>query len=382
MTAKASDDGRRDGDGGDERRAEVAQEDEDDDGGEDAAEDEVLLDGGERGPDELGVVADEDDLDVGRQRLLDLGHARLDGVGQRDRVDAALLAHGDGQGRPAVEHRDRRRVLARIDDLADVADANRRVPARGDDEVVEGVRAAQASDGADGELAVALLETAAGQLQVLRAQGGGDVGRREAVGVEAIGVDLDLDLAPPRAEEQHFADAVDRLEPLLHVLLEKRRQLDDRHRRRHREHQDRERIRILFLHDRRIRGVGQIADDRIDLGADLLRRDVGVLRQVERDRDARAALGRGRAQLVDARDRVDRGFDAVGDLGLHVLRRRAGVGGRDRDDRRLDPRVAVDPEREERHPADDRDGGNQHRGEDGTMDADFSELLHGEGLLR
>ena len=75
-------------------------------------------------------------------------------------------------------------------------------------------------------------------------------------------------------------------------------------------------------------------------------------------------------------DGIDRGLDAVGDLGLDVLGRRAGVGGRDRHDRCLDARVAVDAQREERHPADDRDGRDQHRGEDRAVDADFSELLH------
>ena len=71
-----------------------------------------------------------------------------------------------------------------------------------------------------------------------------------------------------------------------------------------------------------------------------------------------------RAQLVDAGDGVDRGLDAVGDLGLDALRRRAGVGRRDRHDRHLDARVAIDAEREERHAADDRQRRDQHRGED------------------
>ena len=332
----------------------------------------------ERGLDELRVVANQADLDVRRQRLLDLGHPRLDRVGQRDGVDAALLADGDGQGRavpssietdvgssPVSTTRPMSRM--RIGELPRVATTRslkasglrRRPTVR-----TESSRAA-------------LLEAAARQLEVLRAQRRGDVGRRQAVSVQPIGIDLDLDLAAPRAEEQHLADAVDRLEPLLDVLLEERRQLDDRHRRRDREHQDRERVGILLLHDRRVGGLRQVADDRIDLGAHFLRGDVGVLRQVERDGDARAALGRGRAQLVDAGDGVDRGLDAVGDLGLDVLGRRAGVGGRDRDDRRLDARVAIDAEREERDAADDGDGGDEHRGEDRAVDADFSELLHG-----
>ena len=106
----------------------------------------------------------------------------------------------------------------------------------------------------------------------------------------------------------------------------KRRELDRGHRRRDREHHDRHRVRILLLHDRRVGGLGQVADDRIDLGPHFLRGDVGVLRQVEGDGDARLAFGRRRPQLVDAGDGVDRRFDPVGDLLLDALGRRARVG--------------------------------------------------------
>ena len=206
---EGADDRGRDRDGGDERRPEVAQEDEDDDGGEDAAEHQVFLDRVERCLDELRVVANQADLDVWRQRLLNLGHPGLDRVGQRDRVDAALLADGYGQRRASVEHRDRRGDFAGVDDLANVANANRRIAARRDDEVVEGLRAAQAADRAHRQLARALLEAPARELEVLRAQRRRHVGRRQAVGVQPVRVDLDLDFAAPGAEEEHLADAVD-----------------------------------------------------------------------------------------------------------------------------------------------------------------------------
>ena len=376
MTAKAPMIDVGNGDGGDERRAEVAQEDEDDDRGEDAAEHEVFLDRGERRLDELRVVADEADFDVRRQRLLNLDHPCLDRVGKRHRIDAALLPDGDSQRRLAVEHRDRRRILAAVDDAADVADADWRVAARGDDEIVEGVGRAQPADRPHRQVAVALLQPSAGQLEILRPQRRRDVGGREPVGIQAVGIDLDLDLTSSRAEEQHFADAVDRLEPLLHVLLEERRQFHDRHRRRYRKHDDRHGIRVLLLDDGRIRGFRQISNDRVDLGPDFLCRDVGVLREVEGDGDARAAFRGRRAKLVDAGDGVDGSFDPVSELGLDVLRRRARVRRRDRHDRRLDTRVAIDAEREERHAADDGNGRDEHRGKDRPVNADFSELLH------
>ena len=41
--------------------------------------------------------------------------------------------------------------------------------------------------------------------------------------------------------------------------------------------------------------------------------------------------------------------------------------------------IAIDAEREERDAADHGDGGNQHRREDGTADADLGKLLHDVG---
>ena len=49
---------------------------------------------------------------VGGSVLRDFRHARADGIGQRDRVDAALLPDRDRQRRLAVEGGDRRRIGA------------------------------------------------------------------------------------------------------------------------------------------------------------------------------------------------------------------------------------------------------------------------------
>ena len=50
---------------------------------------------------------------------------------------------------------------------------------------------------------------------------------------------------------------------------------------------DRHRVGVLLLDHRRVGRFRQVADDGIDLGAHFLRGDVGVLRQVEGDGDAR-----------------------------------------------------------------------------------------------
>ena len=53
----------------------------------------------------------------------------------------------------------------------------------------------------------ALIDPATGNLDVLRLQRAGDVGDREVVRAQPIGVQPDVDLALASAEHQHLADA-------------------------------------------------------------------------------------------------------------------------------------------------------------------------------
>ena len=114
----------------------------------------------------------------------------------------------------------------------------------------------------------------------------------------------------------------------------------------------------------------------VDLVAHFLRGDVGVLVEQEADHDLRDAFRRRRAQLVDAADGVDGFFDLVGDLGLDLLRRGAGLHRRDDDGREVDLRKPIDAEPREREHADDGQRQDQHRREDRTADAERSKPLH------
>ena len=96
------------------------------------------------------------------------------------------------------------------------------------------------------------------------------------------------------------------------------------------------------IHARLFDGARQLREDAVDLVPHLLRGDVAVFLEQEADRDDRDAFRRGGAQLVDAADRVHRLFDLVGDLGLDLLGRRAGLHRRDQNRRDVDLRIAVD----------------------------------------
>ncbi len=323
-----ADDRRRDRDRGDERRAEVPEEDQDDDGGQNAAEHEVLLDGRQRGVDELRVVAHQPDLDVRRQRRLDLRHARLDRVRERDGVvrRSACGRRRVTAGRPSsIETEFGSAPVSSTRPMSRMRIGV--VAARRDDEIVEVVRRREAAD-ASGPTARArpvracrpgssrFCDRSAAATSVvdkpyaLRRSGSiwTWISRRRAPNSRTS--------PTPLTDSSRFCTFCSTI----------RRQLDDGHRRRDREHDDRERNpdpASARPADRAVSGRSRMT------GSTLARTSCAAMsaffEQVERDRHARAALGRRRAQLVDAGDGVHRGLDAIRDLGLDVLGRGAEV---------------------------------------------------------
>ena len=154
----------------------------------------------------------------------------------------------------------------------------------------------------------------------------------------------EIDLALAAADDQHLADAVRALELPAQHLVGVLGDLAQRLLRGDRDGQHRRGRRIELLDGRLDHGARQQRDDAVDLVAHLLRRDVRVLLEHERDDDLRDAFGRVRGQRVDAADRVDGFLDLVGDLGLDLLRRGAGQPRRDRDRRDVDVGKAIDAE--------------------------------------
>jgi hypothetical protein len=154
---------------------------------------------------------------------------------------------------------------------------------------------------------------------------------------------VDLPLAP--ADELHLPDAVDRLEGAPQALVGELRRLADRVALRlQREVENRRRVGVELLDARLIDVLRQVGQDRVDLVAHVLRGDVDVLFEHERDDDLRDAFRRDRPELVDAADRVDRPFDLVGQLGLDLLGSRAVLRRRHDDRRKIDLRESIDPQ--------------------------------------
>ena len=285
----------------------------------------MLLERANRGLDEQRLVVEDVGLDVRRQRRGDLREARFHRLRHGDGVLAGLLGDDQRQRRPAVQKRRAAKFFLIVDRFADIADANDVRTAIRHRDAVERRRVGDLPHRAHGEFLGALIHPAARQFQVLLTQRGGHVGHGHAVGQHLVGIETNLNLAGGAADDLDLADAADAFERLLDQLVRQPGELLERAWTRDDQLQDRRRVRIELLNHRRERGFGQRRDHEVDLVAHLLGGDVAVLLEQERHRHLRAPFDRGRPQLVDPADRVQRAFELLRDFRFDLFRRGAGI---------------------------------------------------------
>ena len=271
-------------------------------------------------------------------------------------------------GRLAAHVRQRRGVRHAVVDGRDVAEEYGMSVAHLDDDVAEFDDRLHASARAKRHLRRAGLDSAAGDLGVLRIQRARDVGHRQVVGLKLRRIERDVDLTLASADDQHLADAGDAFELPPERLVGVLRDVADRLVGRHGQRHDGRRIRVELVDDRLLDVLREEREHPVDAVAHFLRRDVAVLLEQESDDHRRDAFRRGGAELVDAADRVDRFFDLVRDLGLDFLRRRTGQARRDDDRGEVDLRKAIEAKPREREGADDRQREDQDAREDGALD--------------
>ena len=144
--------------------------------------------------------------------------ALLHFAGGLDGVLAGLLGDDQRDGGHAVEAGGGARLLVAVLGEADVGDLDDVAVAVGDGDLVELRGVGHAAGGADREFLGAGVEAAAGQLQVLRADGVEDVGDGEVVGAQPVGIDHHVNLAARAADDGDLADALGVLELLLDLL--------------------------------------------------------------------------------------------------------------------------------------------------------------------
>ena len=247
---ECADDGYRHRNRGNDGRPKLAQEERDDANDEGDRQQQGEAHVGEAGRDGLGSVGDDLDVDARRQRGPELRQGFLDRRDRRHDIGAGRPKNGQQNSRLAVEPSCNRLILGRLDRPPDVADANWRAVAIGDDRVVKALSRHQ--------LVIRLkrdgLLTAVEQARRLN---DGQVRQRKpdrfeikVYGGELGRVELDSDRRTFVAADGHEADAGD-----LRKLLRQDRVgiVADRH---DRQHVGRQR----YQQDRRVGRIGLAID--------------------------------------------------------------------------------------------------------------------------
>jgi hypothetical protein len=207
-----------------------------------------------------------------------------------------------------------------VGDGRDLPEAHDLAAAALEDQVLELLRRLDAADEADALLLERALDAAHRRCGVLQAQRVHHVRHRDVVFAQLLRAQQHRELAAQRAVHVDDGHAVDRTEPVRDDVLGEARDLRVALViRRERQLHDRRRGRIDAPQDRLAHLHRQLVAHRGDRVADLVGGLHHVLLEVEDDDDLRAALGSGRADLVDLRDALQRLLDAVDDLALDRL---------------------------------------------------------------
>ena len=153
--------------------------------------------------DEAGAVVGGDDVDARRQGGLQFLDLLLDAIGDGQRVFAEAHHDGAADGLVAVLLEDAAAELRADLHRGHVLDVDRRAAARGDYRVLNVLGVVDPADAADEVLGVVLLDGPAADGGVAAGDGVVQLGQRDAVGAEGVGVHVDLVL------ERHPADRAD-----------------------------------------------------------------------------------------------------------------------------------------------------------------------------
>ncbi|GJE36112.1 hypothetical protein KHHGKMAE_0159 [Methylobacterium persicinum] len=171
------------------------------------------------GADRLRPVAEDADLDGGRQGGGQAWQLVLDTVHRVDDVGAGLLEHHQEDATPPVRPARLLGVLGAGDRLPDVPHAERRPVAIGDDDVVPVLRRGELVVGVDGVAVAAAVDAALRVVDGGEGELGAHVLQGQALGHELGGIDLDPDRRLLLAADEHLGDAGDLADALgeLHV---------------------------------------------------------------------------------------------------------------------------------------------------------------------
>ena len=158
-------------------------------------------------------------LNPGGSRLADLPQTLLHRVSNRDGVLARLFRDDQSHGRLAVQTRFGARLFSSVFRVTDVAEFDCVSAAIRDDEIVELGGLDDAAHRAHRQFARAFVNTSARHFEILRAHCISNLRDSDVERAHLVWVDPDLDLATASADDLNVADAVDRFDLLLDLVV-------------------------------------------------------------------------------------------------------------------------------------------------------------------
>ena len=320
-------------------------------------------------------------LTPGGKRFDSFGHQSFDAFGGGQRVRARTLENGERHRRVVVEIGVRGIVERGELDIGDVLEPHHGTRCLFHHDRGELVGIGEPAERLHRDLEGArlcdrrLIEHAGGDLDVLRLQGVGDVGRGQAERLQAIRIEPHPHRIIAAAEHRDRADAVDAGQRIGHF---QRRVVGD-------EQRIARLVGRIEVHDHHQIGRGFVDRDadiahvgrqpRLRDGDPVLHlhlRDIEIGAEVEADLDGEAPVGRRvRVHVQHVLDAVDLLLHRRDHGRGHDVGAGAGILPGDVDDRRRDLGILRDRQARERHAAEDHEHDRDHGGEDRPVDEEM-----------
>ena len=319
---EGADQRQRHGDGRDYGRPEITQEYEDHHHYQRDREHQRELHVGDRCADGLGAIGNDIYLDGGRDRRLEHRQHRLDATHGLDDVGAGLALDRQDDCPLLVEPGGNQFVFSRADGVADIAHADRRPVAIGDDQVVVFVGREQLIVGIERIGLARAVKRAFRQVDIGLADHRADVLEVDAASRQRLRIDLYADGRLLLTPDAHEADPGYLRDLLQQNILCVR--VDNGQRQAVRgdaEHQDRRLSRVDLPDQRRIRHVlRQVRGRRIDRRQCVGDRPIDGAAQIELQGDLDITERAGRRHLGEAGDLAELQLERRGHRGCHGLR--------------------------------------------------------------
>jgi hypothetical protein len=335
--AERADERHRHGDARDQGGARIAQEEEHHHDDQHDRDRQRALDIVQRRADVGGAVGRDGDVDIARNRRLELRQQRHDAVDRVDDVGAGLAVENQQHRGLAVGEALIAQILDRIRDHGEVGEAHGRAVAVGDHERAVLFGIAGLVVGVELISLAAELDVAFGRVGVGGSERRAYVLEADAVFEEGVRVELDAHRRQRAAADRHLADALDLGQLLLHhgrggiielALAQRvRGERQDQHRR-------------VGRVDLAVGGVApearwQIGARRVDRRLNVARGAVDVALEAELERDPRLADRARRGDLADVGDLAEMTLERCRHAGGDRLRARAGELRLHRDGRKI-----------------------------------------------